>query len=92
MPFCIKKDKDATLDYQLDWEDWLNGDTIQSSQWIVPNGITKESDSFDSNNTLIWLSGGTIGVSYQVINRITTVGTTEQRIEDRTIVLKIVDK
>ena len=36
------KDPDAVLDYGFDWSAWLEaGDTIVTSEWIVPEGITK---------------------------------------------------
>jgi len=46
MSFVIDKDPNATLDYGFKWEDWLNGDVISESEWIVPEGLTEESSSF----------------------------------------------
>jgi hypothetical protein len=70
------KDPDDILDYSFDWTSRLtSGDTISASTWIVPTGIVKNSDSIGpgSKTTIIWLSGGTIGVKYTLTNRITTV-------------------
>lgn len=61
----------------------LQGDTISTSTWTVPSGITKDSDSTASRtikgvtyaiNTLatIRLSGGTDGTDYRLTNRIVT--------------------
>ena len=86
---AFDKDPDAKLDYEIDWTSWLNGDTIDSSAWIVPTGITKESDAHDDTSTTIWLSGGSVGEVYNITNRITTAG---GRIEDRTIVFTIEEK
>ena len=83
------KDPDEVLDYQLDWMARLAGDTIASSTWIVPNGITKNSDSKTETTTTIWLSGGTIGASLSITNRIKTAG---GRTMDQSVSLKIKEK
>jgi len=91
MADCVKeKDPDATLDFGFNWEPWLDGDTIATSIWIVPDGITKDSDLFTVVGiTTIWLSGGTLYDVYRLVNRITTVG---GRKNDRTLVIKMVSK
>lgn len=67
------KDPDEVLDYTIDWSARLDtGETITASTWVVPPGITKDSDTFASTATVIWLSGGTAGSTYALTNRITT--------------------
>ncbi len=90
------KDPNAVLDYKIDWADggdndgtasdpgWLQADTISASTWTVPSGITKDSDSFSDTVTTAWISGGTAGEVYKLVNRIVTAG---GRTEDRTITL-----
>jgi hypothetical protein len=83
------KDPDEKLDFSVDWR--TEGrlpvdDAIDSSLWIVPVGITVESESYSDTLTTIWLSGGTIGQSYDFINRVTTLS---GRIMDKTVRLKI---
>lgn len=68
------KDPDEILDYGIDWTPRLAEDTIATSTWIVPDGITKVSDSSTSTATEIWLSGGTIGAALQITNRVVTAG------------------
>lgn len=69
------KDPDEVLDYKLDWSARLGaGNTIVTSIWIVPAGLTKDSDVFTTTTTTIWLSGGVLGVRYELTNRITTTG------------------
>lgn len=82
------KDPDAVLDYQMDWSDWLNGDAISTSIWLVPSGLTNDSDNIASpaEATVIWLSGGTAGTTYELVNRITTTG---GRTNDRTVKIKV---
>lgn len=83
------KDPDAILDYEVDWSVWLNAsgnDTISTSVWIIPANLTKESDLIPTaTTTRIWLSGGIVGVTYELVNRITTLG---GRTQDQTIKLK----
>jgi len=87
------KDPDSTLNYSIDWSSWLDsGETIDSSTWIVPAGLTEGSGAYASTSgsasTTIWLSGGTSGVDYRVTNRITT-DATPPKIDDRTILIKV---
>jgi len=90
----IEKDPDAKKDYSNDWADWLaqsSGDTIAASSWIVDVGLTKETsppEAFVATGLCtVWLSGGTLGKTYKVTNRITTTG---GRTEDSTFLIKIV--
>lgn len=86
------KDPDATLDYGIDWTNWLEtGDSIASSAWEVPTGLTLTSQSNTNNKTLVWLSGGTVGTTYTVRNRITTAST-PPRVEDRSILIQVINR
>jgi len=60
--------------------------TISGSDWIDLSGdLTEVTSSFTDSTTTIWLTGGVIGTTYEVINRITTAA---GRIQDRTVKLK----
>lgn len=79
--FDARKDPDATLDYVWDWTAWLaENETISSVTWIVPDGIDQDSTSNDDTTATIWLSGGTLGGTYEITCRITT---NQGRIDDR---------
>lgn len=74
------KDPSAVLDYQIDWETWLDGDTISTSTWTVPSGITQDSETETTTTATIWLSGGTAQTNYNVVNKIVTAaGRTDER-------------
>jgi hypothetical protein len=60
--------------YRVLWATELGSDTIATSTWEVPTGITKDSDSFTSNTATIILSGGTSPVTYTLKNTIVTTG------------------
>jgi hypothetical protein len=83
------KDPDAVLDYAPDWTTWLDGDTIDTSTWTVPAGVTSESEDFTTTSTVIWLSGGTAGESYRITNRIVTAG---GRTDDRSLLIRVADR
>lgn len=89
MPQRWTKDPDAVLDYTVDWETWLSGDTISADTWTVPSGITKDSDSNTTTTATIVLSGGTAGVIYPIICQILTAG---GRTDQRTIYIKVAEK
>lgn len=91
----IDKDPQATLDYSLDWGDWLAEvtDTIANSEWFVEAPLAVVSDTFTDTVAVAWISGGTPlpedTTTLRATNRITT---TEGRIDERSIFLRIVDR
>jgi hypothetical protein len=80
------KDPDEILDYQVDWTDRLGEDTIATSAFTVPAGLTKDSESSTDTAATVWLSGGTLAASYEILNRITTAG---GRTMDQTVKIRI---
>jgi len=80
------KDPDEVLDYNIDWSDRLVSDTIATSTWVVPTGITAESEDKAATTTTLWLSSGTLGAKYDILNRIVTA---EGRTMDQTVTLRI---
>jgi len=89
LSFPASKDPDDVADYQVDWAAFLGTDTITTSTWIVPDGLTKNSDGKSSTATTIWLSGGTGGALYLLVNRIVTAG---GRTYDQSVKLKVKDR
>ena len=81
------KDPQSVLDYGFDWSDWLDtGDTVSTSTWTVPTGITEDSETETSTATTIWLSGGTVGKKYKITNRMVTAN---GRTVDRSFYVKV---
>ena len=68
------KDPDEVLDYRVRWTDALqDGETILTSTFIMAEGtVTKNSEAIDGTETVLWLSGGTLGELCLITNRITT--------------------
>ena len=89
MTFSATKDPQALLDYELDWAPYLDSDVIGSATWEVPAGLVSEAEANTTKTATIWLSGGTVGVRYSVVCRITTAG---GRIDDRTITVLMINK
>ena len=78
----FRKDPHAVLDYGFDWSDWLgSGETIAVSEWTVATGLTEDSDQRGDTSTKVWLSGGTVGETYAVANKIMT---SDSRTDERT--------
>jgi hypothetical protein len=85
----FEKDPHAILDYQVDWSEWLGADTISTSTWTVPAGLTLEAETETGTTATVWLSGGTAGQSYTVTNRIVTDG---GRTDDRSITIVVAER
>jgi len=82
------KDPDETLDFVLNWKAELNGDTIFTSNFLLPDGLTEASSSNTTNTATIFVSGGTSGLIYRITNRIVTIG---GRTRDRTVNVLVTD-
>lgn len=81
------KDPNATLDYAVDWSNWLqSGETISSVAWTVPTGLTKTTESSTTTAAVVWVSGGGAGMNYIVACKITT---SAGRIDERSILIKV---
>ncbi len=88
--FKAEQDKDAFLDYAIDWSDWLlKDDTIISSDWQSDDGLTLSSAFIDGACTTVWVQGGIPNRWYNVTN---TVKSKSGRIDQRTFQLHIVDE
>lgn len=80
------KDPDDVDSFGINWVPRLNGDLIATSTWSVPDGLTQDLSSNSTTSTTVWLSGGTDGDDYEVLNRITTTG---GRTIDQTVKLRV---
>ncbi len=86
----FKKDPEAVSDYSIDWSTWLqDGDVLAESEWTIPSGVTKVTDSFSDTAVLIRVSGGTVGTSYQLTNHVISEAGLE---DDWTITLVMVER
>jgi hypothetical protein len=74
------KDPAAKLDYMFDWTEFLGADTIQTSTWTIPSGLTSSGETIlvGDLKTKIFLAGGTLGKRYEIQNKIVTVGGREE--------------
>lgn len=87
------KDPDEILDYQFNWAQadggrLETGETIIASYFSVEEGdVVIDSDTFiPTGLTTVWLSGGTLGTSSVIRNRIVT---SEDRTYDKSARLRI---
>lgn len=63
-------DEAFAIDYGAEYLD--TGETLISSTWIVPSGLTKLAESFTSTVAKVLISGGTVGTIYELVNDIET--------------------
>jgi hypothetical protein len=74
MSFYLK-DPESRVDYAIDWSPYLDGQAIQTSQWLVvpdeAGGVAVEDSSFEPARTAARLGGGVTGHSYSVSNAVT---------------------
>ena len=81
------KDPNEVLDYQIDWTKRLDGDTISTSTYSVAVGTAVvDSSSKTTTTSTVWLSGGTLDETCEILNRVVTAG---GRTFDQTVRVKI---
>lgn len=90
--FVVWCSPDGVNNGSVDDNGELQGETISTVTWTVPDGITKDSDNKSavtihgvnySVNTVctIWLSGGTDGRNYDIACKIVTSGNPARTLE-----------
>jgi hypothetical protein len=80
----IEKSPGDALDYELNWDvsgdSWLGTDKIVTATWNVDSGLTVITQAKTNTTATIWLSGGTLGVTYWVkCTIVTAAGRTKSR-------------
>lgn len=70
----IEKRSAEVIDHEVDWSDDLGSDTISTSTFTVPAGLTKDSESNTTTTATVWLSGGADGDRYLITNEVVTAG------------------
>lgn len=72
----ISKDAQSILDFSIDLSNLLQtGETINTSSWSVPTGITQVTATNSDEIATIWLSGGTLNNTYELVNTVVTDST-----------------
>lgn len=85
----IEKDPSSVRTYYVNWTEWLAGDTIATSTWVVPEGLTKANDTNNDTHAYVKVSGGVIGTYYKLVNHIITAAGEQ---EDKTILIYIKER
>lgn len=93
---AVKKHAEDRLDYDVLFGKWLSDDdVIQSAEAVAqikssdPNAVTDLSiDSVAVFGTVVkvWLSGGTVGATYEVV---VTASTTQGRVKEECFIIRI---
>jgi hypothetical protein len=85
----FEKDPNSRTDFAFDWSADLEGDTLETSEFLLPDGLTQESVFLEDTRTAIFVSGGSAGSVYRITNRVTTSG---GRAWDKTIYVKVTEQ
>lgn len=72
----FEKRAGALLNFGVDWEAWLDGDTIAASTWLVPDGLVVTDEEFTTTKSTIWIEEGLLGAVYELWNEISTASGT----------------
>jgi hypothetical protein len=85
------KDPDERLDFAFDWATSFlaEDETITSYAVTAPAGIVIDTDSETAGVVTVWLTGGTVDVSYPILCRVTT---STGRIKDEVRVVRVRDE
>lgn len=75
-------DPDATEDFGFNLAPHLDGDTISTVEFMLPDGLTEVSSSNTTTTASIFVSGAQCGRIYRITCRYTTAG---GRTRDKTI-------
>jgi hypothetical protein len=67
------QDSNEVLDYPFQWAGRLDGDTIESSSFLLPDGGTSNSTSMSTVAATIFFSSSSPGL-YRITNRVVTAG------------------
>lgn len=79
MPRVMLHDPQADLDYSIDWTARLQtGETITEATWTLPTDtgaptrVDGQSDILSGPIATIWITGGTLGLIYDITCHATT--------------------
>lgn len=84
-----EQDKDAFLDYSLDWSEVATGDDVITSSTWAAEGLVASSSNYSGKTTSVWIQGGEAGRWYALTN---TIQTQDGRRDQRTIRVFITDE
>lgn len=86
---AVAKTEGETIRLVFQWAARLDGETISSDTWELPDGLTNEatdSNTSDSSERWIRLSGGDDGRTYEVRNLVVTSGSRTLEMVKRVVV------
>ena len=80
----LPHDPNASDIYRWNWLDWLDGETISGTSVLAADtGITASIVTQGTTYTDVRISGGALGKTYTVANRVTSAS--NARIQDRSV-------
>lgn len=83
------KDPSSVLDYEWDWTDWLDTDTISTVSFVTTGGLVVDMHTVSEGKVTAWISGGVAKTQGTVTCSIITA---EGRHEPRTAVFDVKER
>lgn len=80
------KTPDEAILVAFEWAARLDGETISSVSYELPDGLTNEAELGSTSVRSVRVSGGTDGRSYRVIGKVTTSATRDLEWVKRVVV------
>jgi hypothetical protein len=85
----IHKPQGSVEDFRIDWSSAIGDDTINASEWTLPDGLSKVQDSFTTTTATIRLSdSSTPGKTFVIENKVTL---TSGQIKVQSLQIKIIN-
>ena len=91
-PYTVRTplDPDASLDYAINWSDWLEeGESVVAAVWTV-EGATSSNEAIIGSRTRLFLSAPT-GALITAACQITT-NSTPPRTDERTLIIPVAER
>ena len=76
-PLNYEKTPDESITILFHWASRLDGETISSATYELPDGLTNEADSESGTIAQVRVTGGTDGLTYRVISKVTSSGSND---------------
>lgn len=70
--YTFQKQPAEILDYDINLEDWLDGDEVNACTVTAPEGISYDGKNIFTDRVKLWFSGGTDKEQYKITALIVT--------------------
>jgi len=75
----VRQDPSSILDWGISWKPFLDkapGDALASASWSMTgpdNALTLANEDVQGTDAVVWISGGTVGATFDLARHVVTV-------------------